>query len=69
MVVTGKHAGELGYYDEDHGTKGLVYFGEPFSDDYDMVFKKWLMNVDKIHIPTEKWRLANPSLAKLLGVV
>lgn len=42
FITAGKHKGKLAYYDNDEGSKAVIYLGPPFAGPYYMVSHKSL---------------------------
>ena len=42
-VLKGRHAGKIGYYDDDEGDHAVVYFGEPISSGYVLIERDHLV--------------------------
>lgn len=67
-AVSGKHAGRIGYYDDDgDDDTAVVYFGEPFGVPYELV------PYDVLEPATDDpnlsgWADAHPDAARALGV-
>ena len=67
-VMRGLHAGRVGYYDDEADVPGqaVVYFGEPFTDGYYAIWRKWLEPVDVAHYGVERFRRKYPTIAQLV---
>ncbi len=55
-VVKGKHAGKVGYYD-DEADRAVVYFGEPIHSRYAVIKRDHLANVTSLQ--PERWTRAH----------
>jgi hypothetical protein len=72
-VRKGRHAGKLGYYDDDldgeeRAATAIVYLGEPFESDYILVGRTDLEKVDRKNIHLERWKRKYPWLVKLVDL-
>ena len=61
-MVKGRHAGKLGYDDDDAGDRAVVYFGEPIHSDYVLVTREHLANVTCLE--HERWKRAHPEFCR-----
>ena len=54
-ILKGRHAGKIGYYDEDEGNRAVVYFGEPIHQGYVMIPNDHHVNVTSLeHEPSRR---------------
>ena len=72
-IRRGRHAGTLGYYDDDldgeeRAAKAIVYLGEPFESDYILVSRTDLEKIDVKNIHLERWKRKYPWLVKLVDL-
>ena len=72
-IRRGRHAGTLGYYDDDldgeeRAAKAIVYLGEPFESDYILLSRKDLEQVDLESIHPQRWKRKYPWLVKLVDL-
>ena len=72
-IRKGRHAGKLGYYDDDldgeaRVAKAIVYLGEPFESDYILVSRTDLEKVDVKNIHLERWKRKYRWLVKLVDL-
>ena len=65
-VLSGRHAGKIGYYDDDEGDHAVVYFGEPISSGYVLIRRDHLANVTSLE--HERWKRAQPEGCRRMGI-
>ena len=65
-VVKGRHAGKIGYYDDDEGDHAVVYFGEPIYSGYVLIKRDHLVNVTSLE--HERWKRAHPEFCRQMGI-
>jgi len=68
VVCKGKHKGRVGYYDDDEGDLGIVYFGTPFDSEYVLIRRSWLKKTPITPLALEKWKREYPELVKRLMI-
>ena len=69
-ITGGKHAGKLGYYDNDEGKDAIVYLegAELLSGDYVIVPFRVLEQVDVSSVGVERFKREHPVLARQAGI-
>jgi hypothetical protein len=68
-LVGAEHFGHLvPKYDDDDGSEGIVYLGEPFVSEYIRLPREALEKVQASSLELERWKRAYPWLAKYVGV-
>lgn len=67
-VIKGPHKGRVGLYDNDADQPGraVVYFGIPFVEGHNLVWRKWLEPVNVAHYGLEKFKRKYPSIANMV---
>ena len=66
-IVTGRHAGKIGYYDDyDEGDHAVVYFGEPIDSGYVFIKRDHLDNVTSLE--HERWKREYPEFCRRMGI-
>lgn len=69
--IDSEFKGRIGYLDdmddEDGIEYGIVYFGEPFVTNYELIPMGWLESVSDC-LQLTKWKQQHPRLAEQLGV-
>lgn len=70
VVIGGRHRGKLGYFDDEEpsGELAVVYFGEPFVEDYELVQRRHLVSVDITLMSLERYRRDAPDLYAVMGL-
>jgi hypothetical protein len=58
-VLKGRHAGRVGYYDDDEGDQAVVYPWGPIQHDH-------LANVTSLE--PEQWKPAHPEVCRTFGI-
>jgi hypothetical protein len=65
-VLSGRHAGNIGYYDDDEGNHAVVYFGEPIYAGYVLIERDYLVNVTSLE--HERWKREHPEFCRQMGI-
>jgi hypothetical protein len=65
-VLRGRHAGKIGYYDDDEGDRAVVYFREPIHSGYVLIKRDYLANVTSLE--HERWKRAHPEFCRRMGI-
>jgi hypothetical protein len=65
-VLKGRHAGKVGYYDDDESDHAVVYFGEPIYSGYVLIKPDHLVNVTSLE--HERWKRAHPEFCRQMGI-
>lgn len=66
-VMRGEHKGKTGYYDDDHYSSAIVYFGTPFASEYYFIKRRYLKIAEQ-HEPTTVLAKTMPQMVEMAGI-
>lgn len=68
-INTGKHRGQIGYYDDDTEDRAIVYLGEPCKSAWVKIPHHWIDALDSVSsIELDMYKRKNPEVLRQYGL-